>query len=151
MWQLVATAVAAAAVVVIAVGVVRSSSDDVTPGEQPPAASTISPAPVESEPVGTATPSSTTTTSGLTEAEAVAAARTAAPQTANQPLLSAHSGPAGELLVPAEAYAIEPPLPPDRLVWKLVFGSGSGFDAEGSIVVIDALDASVYAIIDWLS
>lgn len=152
LWHLAATLAAAIAVVAIAVGVARSVSDGMSADEIPLTASSPSTAATPSEAVPSPTESNPPVpATGLTEEQAVVAARAAAPQAADQPLLAANAGPAGERLKPDEAYPIDPPLPADRMVWVINFGSGPPLGQQGTMIIIDLLDGSVYAVIDWIS
>lgn len=88
---------------------------------------------------------------GFTQEQAVAAARAAAPQSADRRIISAKAGPLGELLAPG-TYDFSSAIPSDRWVWVINLGSGQPLgEGQGSIVVIDFLDGRVYGVIDWIS
>ncbi len=100
-------------------------------------------------PTETLLPSAST---ALTEAEAILAARAAAPQAAEWPVLVAKSGTAQELLFDEGGYQVARDVPPDRLIWVVVLGESRGtYDAEGTIVVLDFVSGEVYESVDWLS
>lgn len=88
----------------------------------------------------------------LTETLAIAAAQAGAPQAAEWPVLVAKSGTAQALLYDEGGYQVAFGLSSDRIVWVVVFGeSRATLDAEGVIVVLDALTGEVLDVVDWIS
>lgn len=126
-----------------------SAAASPTASDTPSATASVT-APAFPAPAGQATPGPALP--GLTEEAAAAAARAAAPQSAAWPVVVAKAGPAGELLYSEGGYQIAPGLPHDRWVWVIILGDSSqALDGEGSIVVIDFLDGTVYEVVDWIS
>jgi hypothetical protein len=125
---------------------VISSSGCSGTSAQSNAPSTVSTAASSAASTQTATPI------GLTQDEAVAAARAAAPRSAEWSLLSAKSGRVGDRLVPVEAYPISPFPSDDRWVWVIELGTGQeplgGFQ---STVVLDFLDGHLYTVLKSIS
>jgi hypothetical protein len=148
MWQLAAVSVAAVLVIASAVAIAGSLSGGgplgasplATPSDDP--ATTSSPGESSPTPMETATPTST----GRTEEQAVAAARGAAPQSADREVRRVETGPSGELLE-REVYEFSSEIPSDRWVWVIILASqGQG----GSSVVIDFLDGRVYGVVNFV-
>lgn len=86
---------------------------------------------------------------GLTEEEAIAVARAAAPHAADFPVTRAEAGLASELV--HEPALDLPTLPtPERLVWVIVLAGGPTQNQEISVVVIDFRDGQVYGVLDLI-
>jgi hypothetical protein len=148
MWQIPVTIAAAA--IVVSVGITMASSLGRPVGQDP-----ANPALPAESPTAQPTPAPSTAISpnlGMTEELAVAAARAAAPQAAEYPVIVAKAGSAEELLYAEGGYQIAPGLPRDRWVWVVILGDTRGpLDADGSIVVIDFIDGTIYEVVDWMS
>jgi hypothetical protein len=146
-WPILATVAAALLAAVVGLAVVNS------PGVNPPGGQ------VEQRPSGTAPegsdmpsdPPPSMSGTGISRDAAIAAAREAVPRSATWEVRVANFGTAGDLLYAEGGYQIARGLPGDRQVWVVVLGTGSGFEAEGSIVVIDYLDGTIYEVVDWIS
>jgi len=146
-WQVAATVIGAALIVSVGLAVASSFAGG-GPGGQP----AVSPSAAASL---TTEPPPTQPTAGpelaLTQELAIATARAAAPHAATGRVLVAKAGSAGDLLYAEGGYQIAQGLPQDRWVWVVILATGSGFGAEGSIVVMDFLDGTVYEVVDWIS
>lgn len=84
---------------------------------------------------------------GLSEAEAIVAARAAAPESVGQPVVAAYAGPAQDLLQPLSSYASSSRVEPDQWIWVVVTDSGGELDGEGTIVVLDFITGEAYEVI----
>jgi hypothetical protein len=84
---------------------------------------------------------------GLSEAEAVIAARAAAPDSATQPVVAANAGPANEQLKPLSSYETSSHVEPDHWIWVVVTDSGGDLNGVGTIVVLDFFTGEVYEVI----
>lgn len=126
-----------------------SQSAPCQPSLSPSASSPVPSAtstPSQSAPIPTQTP---VPSPGLTEEEAIAVARAAAPHAADFPVTRAEAGLASELV--HEPALDLPTLPaPERLVWVIVLAGGPTQNQEISVVVIDFLDGHVYGVLDLI-
>ena len=139
-------------VLIAAVGTAALLSGRQIVGQAPEASSSaaIQSASEVPDPEPTRAPASESTSAGLTEDQAVIAAREAAPQSGDLEVSSAKVGTFEELLGPPETFGDIPPgIPGDRMVWVIVLG-GNGPEQGGSIVVIDFLDGRLYKVWDFL-
>ena len=84
---------------------------------------------------------------GLSEVEAVIAARAAAPDSATQPVVAANAGPANEQLKPLSSYETSSHVEPDHWIWVVVTDSGGDLNGVGTIVVLDFFTGEVYEVI----
>jgi len=148
------------AVIIVGGGIATANTlSSVEIGQSPlasigPAASiTVVPSGASGQPVPSAAPMTPAPSllSGLTELEAIAAARAAAPHAADRRVVSAKAGPVGQLMRPIEEYEFSSPLEPDRWVWVIAIVSGDGWDGEATLVVIDYLDGRVYLVFNGMS
>lgn len=74
---------------------------------------------------------------GLLEAEAVAAARSAAPQAADWPARVAKAGRIAEVFTAMNEFDWSRSLDPNRWVWQVSFGAGEALDSQGTHVFLD--------------
>jgi len=114
------------------------------------------------QPLVVATPSSITATPtahvtpgasphALTEAEAVEAARQAADRPGMTPV-HVESGPAGEVLLPRQGFEWAHVPSDDTWVWLVNLSDGGPpLGQEGSFVVLDFFDGTIYGVLNWIS
>ena len=78
--------------------------------------------------------------------------REALPRRAANSVLKAELGPFSELGDPEAPVRHSPAPGLDRLVWRINLGTVHGpLNADGTYVVIDAVDGTVLQMVDWIS
>ena len=93
---------------------------------------------VTSAPTGSPVPSAP-----LSRDAAVALARAAAPQSAQHPVTVAEAGPARDF-----ASAGMEGVPGDRWVWYIVLSNLGPLSGEGTFVILDYVDGTIYEVVD---
>lgn len=146
-----ATIVLAVVAVAVPLSLSRPPTTPVTGTSEPTArpSVTASLSPATPSPTAQATPAASA--AGLTEAEAVDAARSAADRL-DMIAVHSESGPASEVLRPRLSFDFADVPPEDTWVWLINLSDGGPpLGQEGSIVVIDYFDGTVYGVMDWIS
>lgn len=140
-WQPIATVVAAFLAVVVLLAVINGARDSDSIGQT----SVATPVPTE---VASQAPQPSIIGGGLTEAEAVAAARVAAPQAVTWDLRAAQSGPFGDVFPAMDEFDWSRDISPDRWVWLVSLGIGEPLDSQGSFVILDFADGTIYQVVN---
>lgn len=140
-WQLFATAAAAAVLVGGVMLFVSNQSNPRALGQSPAASASEE------------TPASATPEAGtVTEEQAIALAREAAPHAADYASVNAESGAFGEMFFPTETTDFESQPSANRVVWVVMLSDVRGdLDASITRVVIDSVDGTVYDIANFRS
>jgi hypothetical protein len=87
---------------------------------------------------------------GITEEQAVAAARAAAPAGDQRDVIFADAGPSSALFEPQE-FDFSDGIASDQWVWVVTLATGQQMDAVGSIVVVDYASGEVLGIMNFRS
>jgi hypothetical protein len=110
------------------------------------------PASETAQPSALASPAPPSASDGLSEDDAVAIAREAAPIAANGEARSAQAGPLGEVFPSRDLFDWSRNLPADRWVWMVfLMNATAGGDEEGAIVILDYHDGTVYKVMEGIS
>jgi hypothetical protein len=110
------------------------------------------PASETAQPSALASPAPPSASDGLSEDDAVAIAREAAPIAADGEARSAQAGPLGEVFPSRDLFDWSRNLPADRWVWMVfLVNTTAGGDEEGAIVILDYHDGTVYKVMEGLS
>lgn len=108
------------------------------------------PCQADTTPAASASPSASPTAppGGLSQAQAVAAAEVVA-ERSNVVVMTAVAGPASEVLAGSMVH-VYPDMPSgDTWVWVINLWNAAG--EQGTVVVLDYLDGTIYGIQDWIS
>lgn len=131
-----------------AAGVVAIADSLDAPTATPGQTSAETPVP-SSKGVALATPSATAVPppAGVTEDDAIAIARTAAPHAADWLVRVATAGPLQNVFTARGEFEWSRAIPPDRWIWQITLGVGDALDSRGTHVFLDYLDGTVYRVL----
>lgn len=105
-------------------------------GPRPPDPPTPAPTPRPEQP-----------SSGIARADAIAIAREAAPRRAGAELGYVTNGPVGDVAMGLAGFEWAAAIPSDAWLWQVTFRYGNG---QGTTVLIDYVDGTVYGSFDWI-
>lgn len=129
---------------VLAAAAVIAATDAI---QKPPSlgqTSAETPVPTSTGVVETPTATIVPPKAGMTEGEAVAIARSAAPHAADWPVRVAVAGPLEVIFTAGGEFEWSRALPPGHWVWQISLGVGDALDSQGAHVFLDFLDGTVY-------
>lgn len=130
LWQIGLT-VAAGLTVGIAFVVAQGASPTTPVGRT--SLATPGPTAVEASPTALPTPAS----AGLSEADAIAGARGAAPHAENWPVRVAKAGPLATVFTPMDEFDWSRERDPSAWIWQVSLGVGEALDSQGTHVFLD--------------